>query len=139
MKRAEALLKLSREHHTALSIAQRARRALAGGVAGDIESVAAEASRRFVSELEPHFLDEERWLLPALDAVGETALVTRTMDEHRRLRALAGELPGGGAVVLTAFAELLGDHVRFEERELFESAQARIPSDELARLAARDC
>ncbi|MBX3679180.1 hemerythrin domain-containing protein [Cognatazoarcus halotolerans] len=139
MKRADALLKLSREHHTALSIAQRARRALAEGVAGEIESVAAAAARRFAAELEPHFLDEERWLLPALAGAGEDRLVDRTLDEHHRLRVLAAALPDGGADALAAFAQLLSDHVRFEERELFECAQARIPADELARLSARDC
>jgi len=33
-------------------------------------------------------------------------------------------LPGGDAATLLRFAELLSAHVRFEERELFEVAQA---------------
>lgn len=139
MRRAEALLELSREHHTALSIAQRSRRVLAAGAGEDIAATAEDAARRFAAELEPHFLEEERWLLPALAAAGEAALVARTLDEHRQLRQLAGRLDRRETETLAAFAELLIAHVRFEERELFERAQAVIPEDVLRRLAAGDC
>ena len=139
MKRVEALLQLSREHHTALSIAQRAKRALAAGTATEVEALAKACAQRFVAELEPHFLDEERWLLPALEAAGEHGLVARTLDEHRQLRSLAAALAAGDLDPLARFAEMLGAHVRFEERELFERAQQVIPADELGRLAARDC
>ena len=52
----EALLQLSREHHTALSIAQRvAGRPLALASAGEAAALAGRAHSRFVAELEPHF------------------------------------------------------------------------------------
>ena len=139
MKRADALLQLSREHHTALSIAQRVKRTLGAGTATEVAALAEACAQRFVAELEPHFLDEERWLLPALENAGEHALVARTLDEHRRLRSLAAALAAGDLEPLAEFAEMLSAHVRFEERELFERAQQVIPADELGRLAARDC
>ena len=103
------------------------------------ERVRSQVARGFVAELEPHFLDEERWLLPALENAGEHALVARTLDEHRRLRSLAAALAAGDLEPLAEFAGMLSAHVRFEERELFERAQQVIPADELGRLAARDC
>ncbi len=124
MKRAAALVGLSREHHTALSLAQRARRAAAEGGAA-AAAMAATASSCFQTELKPHFDEEEAWLLPALERAGEAALVARTLADHAGLTALAGRLlaPGAEPGTLRAFADSLIEHVRFEERELFPAAE----------------
>ena len=102
-------------------------------------ALAEACAQRFVAELEPHFLDEERWLLPALENAGEHALVARTLDEHRQAALAGGGAGRGDLEPLAEFAGMLSAHVRFEERELFERAQQVIPADELGRLAARDC
>ena len=126
MKRALALVELSREHHTALSLAMRiARVADSAAEAEMLERVA----KVFAAELEPHFLEEERGLLPALMTAGETALVNRTLDEHRQIRALVENIVAGDAASLKVFGELLSAHVRFEERELFVTAQAVLSPD----------
>jgi hemerythrin-like domain-containing protein len=124
MKRAEALVGLSREHHTALSLAQRARRAAAEGGAA-AAAMAATVAGRFRAELKPHFDEEEAWLLPALAQAGEAALVARTLADHAALAGLAARLlaPGAAPDTLRAFAERLIEHVRFEERELFPAAE----------------
>lgn len=115
MKRVEALRRLSSEHHIGLVIARRAREEL------DAPQVAwAEIRQRFADELEPHFQLEERGLLPAIQEAGEAMLVERTLAEHRAMRALVEK---GGPEDLVAFAQLLADHIRFEESELFEMAQ----------------
>ncbi|GBG01230.1 hypothetical protein AZSI13_05570 [Azospira sp. I13] len=77
----------------------------------------------FATELEPHFQREEAELLPALLTVGESVLVSRTLAEHEVLRNLARRIEAGDRAALAPFAEALADHVRFEERELFERAQ----------------
>lgn len=120
MKRSPQLVPLSREHHTALSLARRVEKAMGGGTAQELQEAAARVAAGFVTELAPHFAEEERWLLPTLSAAGEQLLVDRTLADHRRLGALAQEIekaPDG--VRLQEFAQLLRDHVRFEERELF--------------------
>lgn len=123
MKRSEALIELSREHHTALSLAQRARRAAGeGGEAA--AAMAAQVVERFQAELQPHFDEEEAWLLPALARAGEGALVARTLADHAELTALAAGLAAPTAAVLLAFADRLSAHVRFEERELFPAAES---------------
>lgn len=125
MKRHAALLQHSREHHHALKLAR-----LAGFAAdsGSLEAVAEAAqtiSERFSETLEPHFQEEESGILAQLAAIGQDELVRRTLDEHTRLRAMYRGLSANREDVETvsAFAELLHDHVRFEERELFEIAQ----------------
>ena len=122
MKRSAALLELSREHHTALSLALRARRAAGqGGTA--VATTAAQVVARFRGELKLHFDEEERWLLPALERAGENALVARTLAEHGELASLVDRLGRPDAATLLAFAEALQAHVRFEEQQLFPAAE----------------
>ena len=123
MKRSPALLKLSREHHTALSLALRIER-------GDnAVALLADLPGIFSNELEPHFEEEEKTLLPRLQAAGEEALVGRTLADHKQLRLLVAQIAGGDAASLQPFGELLRAHVRFEERELFVVAERVLPAD----------
>ena len=68
---------------------------------------------------------------PALRKVGETVLAERTLREHSSLRRLINENHTDN---LAAFSELLTAHIRFEEKELFETAQKRLPPVILAKL-----
>jgi hemerythrin-like domain-containing protein len=127
MKRHPELLTLSREHHAALKLARHARLAAESGASPEIARLARQAVDTFARELEPHFQTEEADLLPLLQRAGQHALVERTLDDHRRLRQLGQQLNEPDAATLLAFAELLAEHVRFEERELFETAQNYLP------------
>ena len=123
MKRSSGLRALSSEHHTALTLA---RRAALAAESDNVTNAWSDVEHSFETELEIHFRQEERLLLPALADAGETVLVQRTLAEHAQLRALVyGQ--ARDAETLRSFAELLQAHVRFEERELFEIAQARLP------------
>ena len=55
----------------------------------------------------------------------------RTLQEHSSLRRLINENHSDN---LAAFSELLTAHIRFEEKELFETAQKRLPPVILAKL-----
>lgn len=123
MKRHAALLQLSREHHQALKLSRLARFASDSGHALAIAEAAEKIVEAFPNELEPHFQVEENDLLPALVAAGASALVERTLAEHAELRDLNRRLVEADSESLARFATLLHDHVRFEERELFETAQ----------------
>lgn len=125
MKRRPALLQLSRDHHTALVLAKR----IAAAHDDDaIDALIATVPGTFAHELEPHFQAEEGDLLPRLQAAGEAALVARTLDEHRLLRALADRIGAGDRASLAPFGLALHDHVRFEERELFITAERVLPA-----------
>ena len=128
MKRSPALLALSREHHTALSLSVRIARM------ADAEAEAALLIRVpavFDAELEPHFQEEEQGLMPALVAAGELALVARTLAEHGAMRNLMTHIRSGDVVSLKLFGQQLAAHVRFEERELFATAQDVLSADYL--------
>jgi len=115
MKRSAFLITLSREHHTALVWAKRAQR----GGGEEATALMQALVGLFERELAPHFAAEEADLLPLLHAHGQAALAERTLAEHATLRAEAGRLRDGCAAALVPFGRVLGDHVRFEERELF--------------------
>lgn len=142
MKRKPELLKLSREHHRALVLAKRAQR-LAAGTPHVALTFMRELPELFAAELEPHLQVEEIGLLSALGeaAPGErrdeiVGMIERTCADHRQLRELARRVGGGEYGALGSFGDLLTAHVRFEERELFELAEAVLSPDALARVAA---
>jgi hemerythrin-like domain-containing protein len=130
MRRAAALRALSSDHHTGLVLARRARHAVDAGP--DVQAAAwQEVARRFYAELEPHFQTEEQGLLPALAAAGAATLVKRTLAEHRAMRGLIAEDRPDN---LGRFAASLEAHIRFEEQELFETAQRLLPPSILGGL-----
>ena len=119
MKRTPALQPLSREHHTALTLAKACERAALSGDEGLVANACQRAIQAFSNELEPHFQFEEQSLLPLLPGAETQALAERTLEDHQRLRALLDGLQQNDAKALESFGKLLSAHVRFEERELF--------------------
>lgn len=123
MKRSAALQPLSREHHTALTLAKACERAVHSGVAEQVKAACQRAIQSFANELEPHFLIEERSLLPLLKSTETKPLVQRTLEDHRELRALIDGLRQNDADALDNFGKCLSAHVRFEEQELFPALE----------------
>ena len=138
MKRHEDLRDLSDDHHTALVVARRCIRA----GESDLAPLWLAVREAMATHFEPHFEIEERWLLPGLEAIGEQEAAERLRQEHAMLRSAvqAAEADPKEATLdaLVAFGRLLEQHVRYEERNVFEQTQDRLPSD--ARKAiARAC
>ena len=126
MKRHPDLLQLSREHYGALKLARDARHTAASGDANEVAALAQRVVAVFPVELDPHFCVEEQGILLLLVQAGQHELVARTLADHAELRRLARALATPDADTLLRFAELLSAHVRFEEREVFEAAQASL-------------
>ena len=126
MTRRPALRQLSREHHGALVLALRITRATDAATLARLMATVPEV---FARELEPHFRDEETNLLPGLATAGAHALVDRTLEEHQLLRGLFARVAAGDAASLGQFGEALRAHVRFEEHELFATAETLLPAE----------
>jgi hemerythrin-like domain-containing protein len=135
MKRHSALLSLSRDHYGALKLARDAKQAVASGDTGEIRILARRVTDSFAVELDPHFRIEETGVLVLLARAGEHELVQRTLSEHEEMRGLARALEYPDAAALRRFAELITAHVRFEERELFETAQTLLDATGVERVA----
>ncbi len=134
MKRHDALAALSRDHHHALVVAQRLKRAS--------ETTAADARQAFLeywrADGQRHFREEEEILLPSYAGHGDPDLpvVARVLIDHVRIRRLADEIATDAPpiAVLHVLGEQLADHVRREERELYPLIERALPETEMARL-----
>lgn len=136
MKRSEALAMLSRDHHHALVVAQKLKRA----EAETAEAARAQFLEYWNDEGRRHFQLEEELLLPAFASHGDARhpLVLRVLGDHVTIRSRAAQLAATSAPQTDALRELgveLSAHVRLEERELFPAIEAAIPPDELLALA----
>jgi hemerythrin HHE cation binding domain-containing protein len=137
MKRDPALVSLSHDHHQALFVAQKLRRATRQ--TGD------EARAAFLAYWKghgrAHFRLEEEVLLPAYAGYGDPhhPLVAQVLCDHVVIRNRADALARDGAATvadLHALGVRLAQHVRLEERELFPLIESAMPPAQLAAVAA---
>ena len=143
MKRHAALVPLSDDHHHELVQARRLRAAADAGPAERLAAAATYVELFFTHTVE-HFRREEETVFPlyATHAGPDDPLLTRILREHMELHGLARRLRAEVAAddvradTLRGLGTLLSDHVRLEERELFEAIQATVPGDELDALLA---
>lgn len=132
MKRAEALRSLSRDHHQALVVSMRLRRA------EDPQAAAVDFAQFFAEHGHRHFEIEEQVLLPLWSRLGHVDAegAARMAAEHLGIRTRALELAEQPTLEAAhALGEELDAHVRFEERQLFPAIEADLDDDALATLA----
>lgn len=135
MKRFAELRGLSDDHHRALVLAKRAKETATSENNDGIEELWVEIRREWDAGLAHHFAVEEVHLLPPVRAAGGDALASRIERDHHAIRnyVLSGPFDEAG---LRQFGELLSNHVRFEERELFPFAEAKLTQAVLHRVAS---
>ena len=120
MKRHQALIPLSHDHHHALVEARRLRRA--ADRSEDPSGPATAFIRFFRTSSVPHFREEEETLFPLVIDVEEAReLLVQALLDHQHMYALVAALEAGDDVRATmrALGERLEAHVRLEERALF--------------------
>ena len=131
MKRSPALRDLSDDHHTALVVAQRCKRA----TPASYQAIWSEVRAGLDGHFAPHFALEEEHLVPALRRLSRESLADRILEEHVALRK-ALDKPQASLEEVQSFGSLLERHVRFEEREVFDPLQDELPGPALAGLAS---
>lgn len=137
MKRSLALIPLSHDHHQALFVAKLLRDA--PGSADRGESALSAFLEFWSSEGEKHFRVEEAVLVPGAGLPEHVAVeeLNRMRDEHVRIRGLVYALSGDAEPEeLAELGQVLADHVRFEERELFPLIEESLNADQLENLGA---
>jgi len=135
MKRSEALIPLSHEHHQALFVAQKLRRATPQNAAAARDEFLA----FWRSGGEAHFQAEEEILLPAWSrrAPADHESVVKILADHVELRRMAADLAGDPLETpdeLHALGDRLHDHVRYEERVFFPLVEQTLPAQDLERI-----
>jgi len=138
MLRDKNLIPLSHQHQHALAMCVRLDRALARGDA-DLNAWQDEMVSIWKAEICFHFQAEEKILFPAAETYALLkALVKRLLSEHATLRDFfsQAQMRRLQAADLKIFAETLSQHIRTEERQLFEQCQRQMSADEMARTGA---
>jgi len=136
MKRHPALAPLSQDHHHALVMAQRLRRA----GPDDCAEVAREFLEHWETEERLHFRLEEEVLLPAYAAYGspDHPAIARLALDHLMIRRDAARVgTEAEPELLHELGARLADHVRLEEHELFPLVERTLPEPAMAALGER--
>jgi len=136
MLRDKSLIPLSHQHQHALALCVRLDRALQAGDA-ELGAWQAEIRQIYEQQIGVHFAAEEQVLFPAAQKFSELRpLVNELLNEHATLqdfftRATARAMTEND---LREFAKTLSDHIRKEERQLFERMQQLMKPEDLASL-----
>lgn len=139
MLRDPSLIPLSHQHQHALALCVRIDRA-SPIAESDLPAWVAEVAQIFRDEIQIHFAAEEQVLFPAAREFRELEpLVDQLVSDHAWLReqfsrAIANDI---SAEALLALAQRLSQHIRSEERQLFEGLQQSMTKPELAMLGKR--
>ncbi len=130
IKRNSALQPLSREHHQGLLLCWKIRTGFNKGV--DEARIKAYCDWFWNNHLQTHFKVEEKFVFPILG--NENASVKQALAEHQRLQGFFQE-----KTEITAHLRLieteLDQHIRFEERVLFNEIQNAATPEQLEQLA----
>lgn len=140
MKRHQSLLSFSREHHTALLLAQVLKKdaPLYKGMPSKIPDKVEYLKAKYNTELKKHFLEEENILFPFV--TGKNNLIDELIDDlikdHNKVAANMALLDShdDSEKLLDDTARLLECHIRKEERVLFQKIQEVLSDEELNEL-----
>ncbi len=130
LKRDKNLVWLSREHHNALLLVWKIRQGLLLKV--ELFRIVDYTVHLIHEELEPHFQSEEKFVFPELSIHDGNRV--KAEQQHKQLRNYFTEFLSGMAANeqdLNLFANLLEEHIRFEERMLFPIIQQQLSADSL--------
>jgi len=140
LKRHPALVRLSRDHYFGLLLAQQMKEGAAPykGYPTDLEGKIRYLFSEYEEKLKPHFADEENILFPAARkcSPGLAALADELVREHRQLFKMINDVPASPdkKEALNEIGKLLEQHIRKEERQLFEMMQQELGAGELSEL-----
>jgi iron-sulfur cluster repair protein YtfE (RIC family) len=137
MKRHPALIPLSQDHHHGLLLAQLLKRNAPEyhGLPKDLLGKMNFAKEMYHKELEHHFRDEEEFVFPYLKGkdVELDNLISEILNEHIILKEKILALDDNPNLVdqLDEIGKILSEHIRKEERVLFEKAQTILNNEVL--------
>lgn len=118
IKRANELIQLSREHHHTLLLAWKIKTGLAKNI--ELERVAKYVQWYFENHLLPHFETEEKYIFPLLGEPNNHK--TMAIEQHDQIKHIIMNSLNNKDD-LTLLHNLIVEHVRFEERILFNELQ----------------
>ena len=139
MLRNKNLVPLSHQHQHALALCVRIDRAL-NNESHDLEHWQSEVERHFQDEIRYHFEVEEKYLFPKAQLFPDLSdLVEELLRDHASLRRAFERAKARtmDSPDLQRFVVALSEHIRKEERQLFEALQQKLSEEDLQLLGTR--
>lgn len=130
VKRHALLKDLSRDHHHGLLLCWKIRKGQTLGIPA--KRIRSYCTFFFKEHLVAHFREEEELVFPML--LAENELVKKAIQQHRRLERLFLKEEDDNKAV-TLLEEELEQHIRFEERVLFNEIQDNASNEQWVKLA----
>lgn len=135
IKRNENILKLSQEHHFSLLFCWKIKQGLNGEIPS--ERIIKYVQYFSANFLIPHFREEELFLFPALN----DEKVDKAIEQHKQINNIISGISlhdeNNSKKALQRVAELVDDHVRYEERELFPYIESKLSDEQLAAIGEK--
>ncbi len=129
IKRNENILKLSKEHHFSLLFCWKIRQGLKAEI--DSKHIIKYVQYFATHFLLPHFREEEVFLFARLD----DKRIEKAIDQHKEINKLVAKLAknteDSANGQLETLANLVDDHVRYEERQLFPYMEKVLTNEQL--------
>lgn len=129
IKRHPSLKPFSRDHHYGLLLGWKIREGFRRNV--ELKRMKKYTDWFFVNYLKPHFEAEEKYMFPVLPE--DNKLIKRAISEHRKLEKLFKDKDDIKRA-LSLIEEKLDEHIRFEERTLFQEIQEIATEDQLQKI-----
>ncbi|TLP80189.1 hemerythrin domain-containing protein [Maribacter sp. ACAM166] len=126
IKRSQALQGVSREHHHGLLLCWKIRTGFSKGIAE--ERIKTYVDWFYITHLVPHFELEENHIFPILG--NDHKMIKKALAQHKRLHRLFAETDSPSKS-LSLIEEELEQHIRFEERVLFNEIQKIATEEQL--------
>ena len=140
MRRHNSIINLSRDHHQGLILAQLIRKNAPQykNLPDTLEGKINYTLNAYKADLLPHFKKEEEILFPFVKGMNEKLdeLIKQLIEEHKKITDLVIriEKEDNKEEILDKLGNLLAQHIRKEERELFEIVQDILTEEELEKL-----
>lgn len=126
IKRHPSLVPVSREHHFGLLLSWKIREGLKNDIAP--ERIMRYCRWFYDTNLKHHFSIEEKYLYPILGY--HHPLIVHALEDHHQIEQLMKQTDNL-TKTLTDFGEILENHIRFEERNLFNIIQESATEEQL--------
>ena len=131
--RNEQIKKLSREHHFSLLFCWKIRQGLKNNL--QPERICEYVQYFWNQNLQQHFREEEKILFAPI----KDRQVKRAINEHKQIRHQIEDLTNNFGKNdmqknLARIADMVNDHVRYEERELFPHLERKLSKDQLGNI-----
>ncbi len=133
MKRIDQLLPLSKEHHQSLVLAKKCKDIIARESEEVIKIFALQLEVDFDMQWAKHFKIEEQTIfsLAAGKSKEMSEMCVQLSNEHQIMEKMVRRIAAGDHQLLAEFGQLLHDHTRLEERQLFPLIEKQFTGEEL--------